>query len=134
MTDKQLPDGMTLRDYFAAKALQGMLVNMFLPDDVDNVPEFMAKTAYRAADAMLRVRGEVRSEVPVGRKIEELYLVVRAVNILKGENICTIEQLVNQTPNHLLKIPNMGRKTVAEIVKALAAHGLKLRDPRNAKT
>jgi hypothetical protein len=56
MIDKQLPDGITLRDYFAASAMQGMLVNMILPDDVDNVPEFMAKTAYKAADAMLRER------------------------------------------------------------------------------
>jgi len=48
--------GMTLRDYFAAKALQGMLVNMILPDDVNNAPEFMAKTAYKAADAMMKAR------------------------------------------------------------------------------
>jgi hypothetical protein len=48
--------GMTLRDYFASKALQGMLVNMILPDEVDNAPEFMAKTAYKAADAMLKAR------------------------------------------------------------------------------
>jgi len=47
---------MTLRDYFAAKALQGMLVNMILPDDVNNAPEFMAKTAYKAADAMMKAR------------------------------------------------------------------------------
>ena len=41
--------GMTLRDYFAAKAMQEM-VNEY--DDFD----FMAQTAYAMADAMLKAR------------------------------------------------------------------------------
>jgi hypothetical protein len=47
--------GMTLRDYFAAKALQGMMA-MPLPAVVDNAPQFLAKTAYGIADAMLEAR------------------------------------------------------------------------------
>jgi DNA-directed RNA polymerase alpha subunit len=39
--------------------------------------------------------------------------------------------LLKQTPNDLLRISSMGRKTLIEIQEALAAHGLKLRDPRN---
>jgi hypothetical protein len=47
------PDGMTLRDYFAAKAMQGVLVGIECgPDDVAN----LAESAYILADAMLKAR------------------------------------------------------------------------------
>ncbi|HSG62571.1 MAG TPA: hypothetical protein VLA24_14175 [Pseudomonadales bacterium] len=42
--------GMTLRDYFAAKALQGMLAGGRTGDD------YVAALAYRYADAMLKER------------------------------------------------------------------------------
>lgn len=46
-------DGMTLRDYFAAKAMQGILFGIECgPDDVKNVVE----SAYVLADAMLKAR------------------------------------------------------------------------------
>ena len=45
--------GMTLRDYFAAKALQGLLSNRNAEAAID---EF-AKKSYRMADAMLKARG-----------------------------------------------------------------------------
>jgi hypothetical protein len=51
-----LASSMTLRDYFAAKALNGILSN---PDDVYGVPiEALAESAYRYADAMLKARNQ----------------------------------------------------------------------------
>ena len=47
--------GMTLRDYFAAKVMQGLMVNASYADDDYDIE---ARAAYRSADAMLRVRGE----------------------------------------------------------------------------
>jgi len=46
-------NGMTLRDYFAAKAMQGFLatVKVGCPDDL------IAVDAYNLADAMLKARG-----------------------------------------------------------------------------
>lgn len=47
--------GMTLRDYFAAKALQGFLVDISCePDDLPS----LAVSAYMMADAMLKAREE----------------------------------------------------------------------------
>jgi hypothetical protein len=43
--------GMTLRDYFAAKAMQGMMVNVEEP-----VCTYIAKQSYAMADAMLKAR------------------------------------------------------------------------------
>lgn len=47
-------DGMDLRDYFAAKAMQG-IVHMFSPDDFFN-PERVTKISYQIADAMMKER------------------------------------------------------------------------------
>lgn len=49
--------GMTLRDYFAAKAFGGTLANSAFHDDS---PESLARWAYEMADAMLKAR-EVKS-------------------------------------------------------------------------
>jgi hypothetical protein len=45
-------EGMTLRDYFAAKAMQGMLSDSAL----DAPPGTIATAAYRMADSMLQAR------------------------------------------------------------------------------
>jgi hypothetical protein len=47
--------GMTLRDYFAAKAMQAIITNHKLEDCDDNV---VAANAYQLADFMLEARGE----------------------------------------------------------------------------
>jgi hypothetical protein len=47
-------NGMTLRDYFAAKALQGMLASGNLPKTMPDAD--LAECAYALADAMLKAR------------------------------------------------------------------------------
>jgi hypothetical protein len=47
-------DGMDLRDYFAAKALQGMLTNSTYM--IEDAPVDMANEAYGYADAMMEAR------------------------------------------------------------------------------
>ncbi len=56
-------DGMTLRDYFAAKAMQGLFgsphaknASILLGDDPDNVRDVFVRRAYDIADAMLKAR------------------------------------------------------------------------------
>ena len=51
-------EGMTLRDYFAAKAMQGMLANPELKDSIFHGVGhgFLEKSAWNMADAMLRAR------------------------------------------------------------------------------
>ena len=46
-------DGPTLRDYFAAAALQGMMAEY---DPEDELEHHIAKWSYKAADAMLKAR------------------------------------------------------------------------------
>jgi hypothetical protein len=46
-------DGMTLRDYFAAKAMQGLLACPIQPQSDEDM---YARDAYKVADAMLKAR------------------------------------------------------------------------------
>lgn len=47
----QQPSGMTLRDYFAAKAMHGLLESTRVSD-----AKLIARDAYQMADAMLKAR------------------------------------------------------------------------------
>lgn len=47
--------GMTLRDYFAAKAMQGILTATLTPNTIWSQDE-AAETAYNVADAMMEAR------------------------------------------------------------------------------
>ena len=50
-------EGMTLRDYFAAKAMQGMLANHGMWDLInENHAQCVARDAFLVADAMLKAR------------------------------------------------------------------------------
>lgn len=49
--------GMTLRDYFAAKAMQGLLAGL-LADGMDIKWQGVAEDAHRMADAMMKARDE----------------------------------------------------------------------------
>lgn len=49
-------DGMTLRDYFAAKAIHGTMAAMDSGERNYTPPKTIAESAYRLADAMLAAR------------------------------------------------------------------------------
>jgi hypothetical protein len=49
-------DGMTLRDYFAAKAMQGIFAGNFPITKKMDADQLVAKAAYLMADAMLKAR------------------------------------------------------------------------------
>lgn len=59
-------------------------------------------------------------------KVEALELTVRAANCLKSENIRYIGDLVTRSESQLLRTPNLGRKSLAEIKNMLADQGLSL--------
>lgn len=49
--------GMTLRDYFAAKAMQAMISNnRIIDNDSDGAVNYASSAAYKFADAMLKAR------------------------------------------------------------------------------
>ena len=60
--------------------------------------------------------------------IEELDLSVRPLNCLKRAGIFTVEDLVKRTEEDMLKVRNLGRKSLDEVMKKLEGFGLALRN------
>lgn len=56
--DGQLLETISLRDYFAAKAMQGDISSMQAHEDPANAAHHIAARAYAVADAMLKAREE----------------------------------------------------------------------------
>jgi hypothetical protein len=55
-TTQYAQDGMTLRDYFAAKAMQAVITGYATQNKVDSYSDYWAGFAYEMADAMLEAR------------------------------------------------------------------------------
>ena len=58
--------------------------------------------------------------------VDVLELTVRSRNCLKAANIDTLRQLVDFTARDLRRLPNLGKKSIAEIRETLASRGLRL--------
>ena len=58
--------------------------------------------------------------------IEELDLSVRSFNCLKRANINTVEDLISKTEDEMMKVRNLGRKSLEEVINKLAMMGLYL--------
>ena len=63
--------------------------------------------------------------------IEELDLSVRSFNCLKRANINTVADLVSKTQDEMIKVRNLGRKSLEEVEHKLAMMGLSLADEDN---
>ena len=59
--------------------------------------------------------------------IEELDLSVRSFNCLKRANINTVEDLTNKTEDEMMKVRNLGRKSLDEVIDKLNKLGFTLR-------
>ena len=59
--------------------------------------------------------------------IEEMDLSVRSYNCLKRANIHTVEDLIKRTEEDMLKVRNLGRKSLDEVINKLKSYGLSLR-------
>ncbi len=66
--------------------------------------------------------------------IEELDLSVRSFNCLKRANINNVEDLISKTPEDMMKVRNMGRKSLEEVQNKLAMMGLSLASEDSAST
>lgn len=58
--------------------------------------------------------------------IDELELSVRSYNCLKRAGINTVEELVNKTPDEMMKIRNLGKKSLDEVLAKLKEQNLEL--------
>ena len=120
-TDGSIEPGSAVRE-----AAEILIKTMAIFTDADRVEELTARDALDAASSEL---------APVGapsegddRLIEELEIGVRAYNCLKRAGIQKVGDLVQRSESELNAIPNFGKRSTEEVMEALHALGLNLRD------
>ena len=85
-----------------------------LTESVDNV-EIMVEKEEESIDRLMEMT------------VEELDLSVRSYNCLKRAGINTVEELVKKTEEDMMKVRNLGKKSLQEVKEKLAELGLSLR-------
>ena len=76
-------------------------------------------------------KAEAQRDKVLEMTIEELDLSVRSFNCLKRANINTVEDLISKTEDEMMKVRNLGRKSLEEVINKLAMMGLSLADDEN---
>jgi len=89
-----------------------------LTDKMNNV-EIMVEKEEEAKDKILEMT------------IEELDLSVRSYNCLKRAGINTVEELIQRTEEDMMKVRNLGRKSLEEVSNKLKELGLSFRKPED---
>ena len=74
---------------------------------------------------------EIQRDKVLEMTIEELDLSVRSFNCLKRANINTVEDLISKTQDEMIKVRNLGRKSLEEVEHKLAMMGLSLASDDN---
>ena len=72
-------------------------------------------------------REETIKEKVLEMTIEELDMSVRSFNCLKRAGIDTVEDLINKTEEDMMKVRNLGKKSLEEVIQKLQSLGLSLR-------
>ena len=69
----------------------------------------------------------MRKEKVLEMSIEDLDLSVRSFNCLKRASIDTVEDLINRSEEDMIKVRNLGRKSLEEVILKLSSLGLSLK-------
>ncbi len=79
----------------------------------------------KTAEVMIEKEDNAKEKV-LEMNIDELELSVRSYNCLKRAGINTVEELCEKTPEDMMKVRNLGRKSLEEVLAKLKELGLQL--------
>ena len=78
--------------------------------------------------SILVVTNDKAQATVLSMTIEEMDFSVRSFNCLKRAGINTVEDLISKSEDDMMKVRNLGRKSLEEVVNKLESLGLALRD------
>ena len=81
----------------------------------------------KGMDILVKTEDDKQQQI-LKMAIEEMDLSVRSYNCLKRANIHTVEDLTKKTEDDMLKVRNLGRKSLDEVIQKLDSYGLALRE------
>jgi DNA-directed RNA polymerase subunit alpha len=119
-TDGSLEPAAALRE-----AAEILIKSLAIFTDADRVEELTRRDGAGMAEAGYAPLAEGDGD---DRLIEELEIGVRAYNCLKRAGIQTVGDLVQRSESELNAIPNFGKRSTEEVIEALNALGLSLRE------
>ncbi len=93
----------------------------------EHLAQFVALTDHVQNVEIMVEPEEDKKEKVLEITIEELDLSVRSYNCLKRAGINTVEELIKRNEEEMMKVRNLGRKSLEEVEQKLAALGLSLR-------
>ena len=76
-------------------------------------------------------KAEAQRDKVMEMTIDDMDLSVRSYNCLKRANINTVEDLISKTEDEMMKVRNLGRKSLEEVINKLAMMGLSLANDEN---
>ncbi|MGN1235192.1 MAG: DNA-directed RNA polymerase subunit alpha, partial [Christensenellaceae bacterium] len=77
----------------------------------------------KGMDILVKTEDDKQKQV-LSMAIEDMDLSVRSYNCLKRANIHTVEDLTRKTEDEMLKVRNLGRKSLDEVIQKLQSYGL----------
>ena len=80
----------------------------------------------KGTNLMVESKETVKEKV-LEMTIEELDMSVRSFNCLKRAGINTVEDLINKTEDDMIKVRNLGKKSLEEVIAKLHSLGLDLK-------
>lgn len=84
----------------------------------------------KSVEVITEKEGDSKEKV-LEMSIDELELSVRSFNCLKRAGINTVEELTSKTSDDMMKVRNLGRKSLEEVLEKLKELGLSLRSSDN---
>jgi len=93
----------------------------------DHLSLFIELVESMAGQSLLVSSKEDKTIKLLEMSIEDMDLSVRSYNCLKRANINTVEDLTKKTEDDMLKVKNLGRKSLDEVINKLTSYGLSLR-------
>jgi DNA-directed RNA polymerase subunit alpha len=93
----------------------------------DHIRMFVNLSEAVAGMDILVSREEDKQQKVLEMNIEDMDLSVRSYNCLKRAGIHTVEDLTKRTEDDMLKVRNLGRKSLDEVINKLQSYGLGLR-------
>ena len=83
------------------------------------------------SESIMAEKGNIEREKVLDMVIEDLDLSVRSFNCLQRAGIHTVEDLTNKSEEDMMKVRNLGRKSLEEVIAKLASFGFALKSENN---
>lgn len=93
----------------------------------EHLAQFVNLTDHVGSVEIMVEKEEDKKEKVLDTTIEELDLSVRSYNCLKRAGINTVQELIQRNEDEMMKVRNLGRKSLEEVQQKLSALGLGLR-------